>query len=72
MANSAQALELDTYESVFEALTSWLRVSTLRSMKIESNAFGLTCKLHESGQLQASGRGRHADEAIANALKELP
>lgn len=62
---------VETHEDVFESLTTWLRGSTTRTQQIEVTEFGLTCKLHEAGQLQATGRGRHADVAIANALEAL-
>jgi hypothetical protein len=64
---------LDTYEEVFDALTSWLKTGRLtRRVGIEMGSLGFVAKLYESDQVQATGRGTSTDGAVADALESLP
>lgn len=63
---------LDTAEDALCALTAWLRApGKSREFRVETNSLGLVCKLLESGQLQSTGRGRDAEDALVDVLENL-
>jgi hypothetical protein len=68
----ATAPEENSYEDIFLALSQWMREpGKSRTFTGEANSIGIFIKLHESGQLQAHGRGRDADQALEDALEQV-
>jgi len=71
--SAAIAIQLESYEDVFTAIDQWLRSNAAyREVKLRPTALGITCALYQGGNPVATATGKHADEAIANALELAP
>lgn len=63
--------ELETHESVSDALDLWMAGDPTREVKVRKTILGNTCVLSERGASVGVGRGAGCIDAIANALMEL-